>query len=1101
MKKVLTNYLCRYEYRLTKLLLFMKVSFVFLFVTLLRITATSYSQDVNLTIDKQGATLREIFSDIESKSNYRFFYNDILTNIDQTVNISAVDEKLNSVLDQLLSESGLTYKILNNNLVVISPKVLLQQRKISGKIIDSTNGEPLPGVNIMVENSTIGTNTNIEGRYSIEVNSDDAVLVFSFIGFNTEKITVTNKSQIDISMIPEMKSLEELVVVGYGTKKKRDLTGSVNSLDNSEITRTKAPNTQAALQGMLTGVDVKKSSGRPGADMTIEIRGANSIGGNTQPLYVLDGVQVSNINDVNPADIERIDILKDASSTAIYGSLGSNGVVIVTTKKGSKGPARITYDAYIGIVNPYNLPRMMNGPEFVDYAREYYKTKNGATTADDKIFSATELTNIANGTYTDWIGLIKQNGLQTNHLLSLTGGDDKTQYFMSAGYQLYEGAIKVENMKKYTLKVGIDKTINDVLKVGASAYSAFIDYNPGSNEVFRSAYRLRPTGSAYNDDGSKRFFTYEGETQITNPLFDLENEIRRKQTIRVFPNIYAEVNLIKNLKFRSSFTTDISFSRTGLYYDTYSKSGAGTKPAGGQYISDHRMNYNLENFLTYNNKIGDHKFDIMAGSTISYYQRDTSSTTVVGLPYRSLWYNVGSVTAITINGTTTQPSTVATSGYSQSSIASFLARANYSFKDRYLLTITGRYDGNSILAEGHKWDFFPSAGVAWVASDENFMRNYSFINLLKFRASVGQSGNATSISPYKTQVNVTQTYYDFNGSTANGFAPSSLGNKSLTWEKTTEYNAGLEVNFLNNRFALQFDYYNKTSKDQIFNKRKIQSMNIFNTAIVNLGSVRNSGIEIGLNTVNIKTKNFMWAMNVNYSKNNNKIVKLYGDGKDDTGNAWFLGKKVRVAYNYKITGVWQDSTAAAVYSQKRGQWKVQDTNKDGSITTADRVIIGSDIPDWFGGITNTFTYKNFDFSFTVYTRQGVVVQSTFLNKFVDDTQLKARFNVLKRDYWTPTNPTNKYANLAIETDDSRKLASEYIDASYTKISNATLGYNFSRVLLSKIKLRSLRLYLTAYNPVIFTDFVGWDPETPNADTGGSQDFRTRTFMFGINVGL
>lgn len=1112
----------------SKLVFVMRVSVLVIFLLLFSIqvllaksAAGQNTRETYITLELKNTNLVTAFKKIEKLTDYLFAYQPQQVG-SYYVSIPKATRSVQATLELILTNTNLTFRQAGNNLIIylkpekdnmvfqIGQQPAAADTTISGMVTNAETNQPLEGVNVLVifNGKNTATATDKRGQFMLELPQLTGKLMITSIGYEEQEIRLDGKTSFSIALKPMQKKLDEVVVIGYGTKKRRDLTGAVSTLDNTEITKSKATNAQEALQGRIAGVDVKRTSGRAGSDMTVEIRGVNTISGNSQPLYVVDGIPVSNINDINPADIDRMDILKDASSTAIYGSRGSNGVVIVTTKKGSSGATKITYDGYVGVVNAYNLPRMMNGPEFVDYVREYQRTKAtqagqdpDVVASDDKIFSATELQNIANGTYTDWIDLIKRNGIQTNQLLTISGGDAKTNMYLSAGYQQYEGALKVANTKKYTLKVGVDKIINAKFKFGASIYAAFSDVNPSSGEVFRSAYRLRPTGSAYNTDGTRRFYAYDNEAQITNPLFEFDNELRRTQYIRLFPNIYSEWNILKNLKFRSSFTPDITYQRSGYYRDTYTKARLGTQPSDGQYATAHWFNYTLDNFLTWNQQTGDHKIDITAGNTINYSQYDYNTTTVVGLPYRSLWFNLGSLTAVTINGTTIQPSTTITSGYTKNTLASFLGRANYSFKDRYLLTITARTDGSSVLAEGNKWNFFPSVGAAWVASAEDFMQRYQFISLLKLRASYGKSGNA-NVGAYSTQVNVTQTQYDFNGVSANGFAPAGLGNKDLTWEKTNEFNAGLELSIFKNRIGVTLDYYNKITKGSILTQQ-IPATNGFNSVLNNIGSVKNSGIELGLNTTNIKTRQFTWTTNISYARNKNRILDLYGNKKDDVGNAWFIGQNVRVFYNYKVIGVWQteEATKAASYGQKAGQWKIYDANDDGAITTADRVIVGSNIPKWFGGITNNFTYGNFDLSVTVYTRQGVTEFSQFLNKYVDDDQLRARFNALKRDYWTPTNPTNKYANLAIETDATRKQASQYIDGSYTKISNITLGYNVSKAAMAKVKISSLRVYATATNPFIFTDFVGWDPETASFDTFQLQDFKTRTFLLGVNIGL
>jgi len=1074
--------------------------------------------DKKISLTVQNKSLSDVLSQLAKVHKLEFIYNQDVIATNDKISVNFSNENLKEVLDKLLRRYHIAYAVFKGKVILMDAQPAdpvaaksPQNVVITGKVIDEKD-QTLIGVSITIKGTTKGTITDLNGDFKITAGSNSDILVFKYIGYTTLELPASGSVPFTVKMVADAKSLNEVIVLGYGSKKKSDLTGSVASLSAEEIAKTKAPNAQEAIQGRLPGVDVKRSSGKPGADMTIEIRGVNSIYGNTQPLYVVDGIPVSSINDINPADIERMDVLKDASSTAIFGSRGANGVVIVTTKKGTRGQTKVNYDGYVGVVNAYNLPRMMTGPEFVNYAHEFYNTLGTNATpqvtyTDAQIFSPTELSNIASGNFTNWVDLIKHNGLQTNHNLSITGGDEKTTYFLSAGYQDYQGAIKVEDTKKYTLKVGMDKSINDWFKVGASMYGTYADYNLGSGEVFRSAYRLRTTGSAYNADGSNRFFVYETETQISNPLFDLENDLRVTQYVRMLPNLYAELGLAKGLKFRTSFTPDITFQRAGTYADQFTKTGAGVKPNAATNSTNHLFNYTLDNLLTYSKSINDnHKFDLTAGNSLNYYQADNNQISVSGLPYRSLWYNVASATAVTINGATIQPSTTVSSAYSKQTISSFFFRANYTFKNRYLLTVTGRADGNSIFADGHKWGFFPSAALGWIATEENFMKDISAINFLKLRFSYGRSGNAAVNAnyfyPYVTQSAVSTTFYDFNGATANGSGVSTLANSDLTWEKTSEYNAGLELNILKNRIGFTFDYYNKTAKGTLL-PQQIPAANGFTTVVSNIGSVRNSGVEIGLNTTNIKRGKFSWTTNINYSRNKNQIVDLFGNGANDVGNSRFIGQKARVIYNYKVIGVWQTSEAAqaATYGQKPGQYKIQDTNNDGKINSDDRVILGSDIPDWFGGITNTFNYKAIDLGFTVYTRQGTVQQSTFLDQFLNGDQGRARFDAYSRSYWTPANPSNTWANNAIETDLTRRTAATYQNSSYTKVSNITLGYTLPKSAAAKAKISNLRIYATAYNPFIFTKFIGWDPETADLNSFGLQDFRTRTFILGVNLTL
>ncbi|WP_158642953.1 SusC/RagA family TonB-linked outer membrane protein [Mucilaginibacter ginsenosidivorax] len=1085
-----------------------------------RPTSAQTILDKKITLTVEDKTLVEVLKVLAKKHQVQFVYNQDIIQSKEKISAAFNDQNLKDVLDQLLLRYNINYEVFKNKIILTNlqpaedPVVAqpgVQDLKISGKVVDEKN-QPLVGVSVSVKGTNSGTVTDINGNFSLTVAKASDILVFKYIGYSTLETPISGASPLTIKLTADSKALSEVVVIGYGTKKKIDLTGTVSSIQADEIARANATGTQDAMQGRIAGVDIKRGSGKPGSDFTIEIRGANSITGNTQPLYVIDGVPVavngspSNpANDINPADIERIDILKDASSTAIYGSRGANGVVLITTKRGAKGSSKIIYTGYTGIVNPYHLPPVMDGPTFVNYVRDFFNAQAGYPATpipDSKLFSATELTNIQNGTYTNWIDLIKRNGSQSNHNISITGGDDKTTYFTSAGYQLYQGTTKAEDSKKYTLKAGLDKTINNTFRAGASVYSTFVNNHLGSAEVFRSAYRLRPTGSAYNADGSPRFFAYESETQITNPLFEFNNEIRQQQYVHVLPNIYAEANLMKGLKIRTSFSPDLTFQRQGQYDDTFTKQQAGTKPALGQSSTNQYINYTWENLLVYNAAIGRHKFDVTLGNTFEYHQQDFSSISAQGLPYRSLWYNLGSATTITINGNAIAPITTVGSGYSQQNLTSYFGRANYTFNNRYLFTATFRADANSVFAPGHKWGYFPSGSFAWIASEESFLKNIQVLDLLKFRLSYGKSGNASSVGPYATQATVGQSPYDFNGVAANGFAPN-FGNQSLTWEKTDEYNAGVELGLWKNRIGLDVNLYRKTSKGSILNQQ-VPPENGYSSQTTNLGSVRNQGIEIGLNTVNVSSGKFSWTTNFNFAANYNKIVQLYGDGKNDIGNAWFLGYKVREIYNYKIIGVWQTSEAqqAAVYGAKPGQYKIQDINNDGKIdATNDRQILGSSIPNWFGGVTSTINYANFDFSFTVYTRQGTYENSVFLEQLLNGDQNRARFGAFDRSYWTPTNPSNQWSNKAVNSSDPANTIAQFQNSSYTKISNITLGYTIPKSILSKVKISNLRVYVDAFNPFIFSKFIGWDPENPSGSSALNQDFRTRTFILGLNLTL
>ena len=962
--------------------------------------------------------------------------------------------------------------------------------RVSGRVIATDNNTGLPGVNVSVRGTSTGTITDANGDYSLTVPDEKATLVFSFIGYVTQEVAINNRTTLTISLAPDTKSLNEVVVVGYGTVAKRDLTGAVNSIDSDKLRETTKTNPYQALQGQAAGVDIRQTTNKPGGGFQVQIRGFNSIGRSSSPLFVVDGIFVNDISNINPADIQKIDVLKDASATAIYGSRGANGVVIISTVRGKAGKAQVQYDGYVGSRSPSNLPRMFTGDEFVQFAKDAAVGVGKPDLPLDQIFSPNELTNIQNKQYADWPRLLLSSGLQTNHTLSVAGGGEGgLLYSFGAGLTSDQGTISNENYKRYNLRASISKTLTPWLEIGHSSYASYEIRNDGSNEALRSAYRLRPTGSVYDASGQLQFFPSARETQITNPLFEPINENRETRALKYFGSFFVKLNPVKGVEFRTSLSPDVEFNRFGLYDGVFTKSSIGqTARTLAQYTTYNRLAYTWDNIMNLEKTVGgDHTIKLNLISSLWSQRYEGSSIQVKDFATDIYsFYNIGAGKAVQV------PS----SYFVQEQLAAFIGRVNYAYKDKYLFTVTGRYDGSSKLADGKKWKFFPSAAFAWRMSDEAFLKN-TVINDLKFRLSYGQAGN-NNVGAYSSLAGIGAGFYAFGNDVNPASTVNNLANQNLTWETTKEVNVGIDYGFFNNRIYGSIDLYRRIS-DGLILSRQLPGVTGFTSVAQNIGSVKNQGIEVSVNTVNIKTPSFQWRTTLNFASNRNSIQQLYGDSKDDVGNGWFIGQPVTVNFDYVWDGIWQTNEAdqAKTFGQKPGQVKVKDLNNDGKITAADRSIIGNPLPKLTGGITNNFTYKNFDLSVFAYTRQGLQMLSSFHNEYAfGQDEQPARFNGLKIDYWTPTNPINSWYQPG--NAGPYKGITRWQETSFVKVGYMTLGYTLPKSLLSRLKMQTARIYFTAQNPFVFTKYEGWDPET--ADQGSfAMSVLNRTMLGGISI--
>jgi TonB-linked SusC/RagA family outer membrane protein len=986
-----------------------------------------------------------------------------------------------------------------------------QTRTVQGTLTDSNGEEPLIGATVSVLGTTIGTITDIDGNYSLEVPDDNSTLQISYVGYATQEVLVGNQSRINIILLPDSKTLDEIVVVGYGTQRKRDVTAAISTISAENISAIPVASSVDAIKGQVAGVDIQASGGRPGQNPTIQIRGRRSIGASNEPLYVIDGIpQTSSagegaIFDINPQDIKSMEVLKDAAATAIYGSRGANGVILITTKRGNVGRTTVTYDAFYGTTKPTSTVDMMNGEEFAAMKRESRRRDangavawNGTIPSDAQIFEdAVEIESIAQGRTTDYQDLIFGTGWKTNHQLSISGGSEKTQFNFSLGYFKEQGFISNMDFSRLTGRINLDHQISDIFKTGISFLTTNSSQNWGSNATMNEALANNPLGVPRDADGNLNFLPTNDGIR-TNPLNELvENAyVDERNSTRIFAPIYLDVNLnslAEGLNFRSTFGPDIRMRRQGEFRASLTNDNRGG-PADAEIENGSDIGYTLENLLTYSKPIGTGNFKVTLLQSIQSLRDEFSRVEVLNLPYESqLFYNIG----------TAEVKGNLSSGLEEWTLASFMGRVNYDIGGKYLFQASLRADGSSRLAEGNKWAYFPGVSFGWRIIDEPFMQNSGLFDDLKLRASYGEVGN-TSIDPYQTLGGLQRTTYAFGDAAAFGFALQDIPNSDLGWEVSKTIDIGLDYSILNGRFNGSLDWYSTKTND-ILLARNLPYTSGYESILQNIGSTASSGIEFNVNAGVINNPNgFSWNLGFNIAGYNEEITELAltdeaGNPLDDVGNEWFIGSPIEVWFDYEFEGIYQSDEIDLASSREAkvpGEIKLVDQNGDGVITPDDRKVLGSDVPDFYGGIRNNFSYKGFGLDMFIYYRQGHMIRSRFHDS---NNSLFARYNNLNVNYWTIDNPSNE-APRPNENQERPRDGSTltYFDGSYIKLRNVILSYSLPTESLNNLPFSRLRLYMSGENLWFGTSYETFDPEAGNEISSGDVP-SNRSIIFGLKA--
>ncbi|MCF2497095.1 TonB-dependent receptor [Dyadobacter sp. CY357] len=1036
--------------------------------------------------------------------------------------------------------SGITAEAFSLNRPNVT-HVFSIDKSVSGKITSSEDNTPIPGVSVVLKGSRSGTNTDADGNFKIDVPDNGAVLVFSSVGFITQEVAVGAKSVVDIKLESDMKALSEVVVVGYGSQKKSQTTGAISSVSAKQISEMPITNIGQAMQGRVAGVDVSQSGSKPGSTPKVLIRGRRSFNAGNNPLYVVDGIPLAGdrnelmsvrpfdfvsggYEDMNPNDVASMEILKDATATAIYGARGANGVVLITTKRGesTKGKTTVSYDTYVGVTDALDKIRLFSGPEFAEYMREsrrgiasgsIYKDANGNPVpsgqvdafADSKLFEAVELDGIAKNRTTDYQDMILRQGFQQNHSVGVQGGNEKTQFYISGGFFRDKGISEGLDYTRTSLRANIDHNINSRVKVGISSYLMYSVRNGKDLNPYGFTLNQNPLGRAY-DDAGKLIFAPTNDALLTNPLAEIVPgaQVDERKKYRIFNSLYTEVKIIEGLKYRINFGPDFAVERGGRFIGAQTNARKGGDPQASIY-NQFGFNWTLENIVTYNKTFAaKHNLGITALHSVQRENFEANTISVQGVPAETQqFYSVGNANAVLGVGSVLIPWT----------LNSYMARINYDYADKYLVTVTARRDGSSRFGENTKYGTFPGVALGWNISNEPFMKSVSWLDLLKLRVSYGSVGNQ-GVAPYQTQGLLGRTIYAWDNTPAYGYRPNTIGNPDLRWESSATKNVGIDFSFIKGRVQGSLELYETNTTDLLLSDQLPASIG-FNAVTRNVGETRNRGIELGVSTINVNAKNgFKWTTDFQFTKNTEEIISLYNGAVDDLGNKWFIGYPLSEFFDYKKAGIWQtnEADAAKSYGSRVGQIKVADVNgrgadgqltgqPDGKINADDRQKLGSDVPDWSGGITNRFNFKGFDLSFFIYARQGQMIISGFHR---DNNALAGRYQQMYVDYWTPNNPTNEFPQPNKDQEfPVNNQAIIYYDGSFVKIRNINFGYTFTNNLTKKLGLESLRLFASIQQPKIWSKYRskynGVDPETSETTIGSGVTPATRVSTIGLNV--
>lgn len=1098
----------------------MKLTALALFIFTGAVFATeSYSQTMKVMVVSDNISTGKVINEIEKQTDYLFVFNVNEVNLKRNVKVNALDKSVAEVLNEIFEGTNTYYAMEGKNIMLMNREpqnASVQQtgNTVKGVVKDS-NGDPIIGANVTIKGKTIGTITDMDGQFTLDAPAD-AVLQITFIGYIPQEVKVNNRTNLKVIMEEDAITLNEVVAIGYGTVKKSDLTGAVSTIKSKDFNQGINTNVQQLFQGKIAGARVIQNSGEPGGGISMTIRGASSINAGTQPLYVIDGIPMDNASVVsgggnlfsgsftprsplgvlNPNDIESIEVLKDASASAIYGARAANGVVLITTKTGKEGKIRIDYDASVGIQNPSYKYDLLSPQEYMNAVNAIIDA-GGASEAE-------RVTSIS-GNGTDWQEeIFNRNSIITNHNFSISGGSEKTSYLASLSFLSQPGVIINNDFKRYTARVNLDHNINNIVKLGIRLSNTYTDekyipYGSGYNEwagVINSALNYDPTLPVKDEEGN---YLRSNWIAIDNPLAIANGINSKSNRYNTIGNFFAEYFIIPSLSVKVNLGVEATSEFRKTYLSRLSLLGAGT---GGtaNVLTGNRSSYLIEGYLNYKKDFKNSSMNALLGATTQKFSAFNANSSIANFPSDATGAdNLGlgdpSLAQVGSNK----------NGYT---LNSFFGRFNYTLYDKYLLTGTLRADGSSRFGQNNKYGYFPSVALGWKISNEKFMKSIDFLNSLKFRASWGETGNQ-NIGNYQSLNTFQQgPKAVFGGNLTSTTASSRIPNPDLKWEKTAKTDIGIDFAILNHRISGSIDYFNQKTSDMLISLPIPKSTGYANI-LQNVGSMRNTGWEFTLTTHNITTHKFSWDTDLNLTFLKNKVLDIGNIDNIISGNNIIVkGQTLRSYYGYEVIGTWQldDDYSTTLDDMAPGDYKFRDVNGDKMITAEDRVILGNSFPKFTFGITNSFSYKNFHLSFVFDGITGVkkynnnVAETFNPNNF---RRNKIAEPILNR--WTPENPTNKYPSFVrpkILGDKAATSSYTIMDASYIKLSSFQIAYDF--VTPGKT-IKSATVYLNGQNLFVISDFIG-DPSVDTSATnsaGASNNAYPlpRIFTIGFKISL
>ena len=1127
----------------------MKLTIIFTLMTVFQLYASnSYSQMTKITLKVENDKISDVLKKIEDKSGFYFLYSPKLINVEKRIYINVQDETVKNILTTIF-DKDVKFEVYNRQIILTKedivkvPSNIKEEKTITGTVTDE-KGITMPGVSIQVEGTTIGTVTNVDGKYTIDLPAENGILIFSFIGFKAQKISVKGGTEVNVTMIMEAQNLDEIVVIGYGTQSKKTSTGSLSNVKAKDLNTVNAVNIDNLLQGKAAGLNISANTSQPGGGLTINIRGALSPNGSNAPLYVIDGVPITNndrvdnfgtgqtsfmggtdrnpLNTINPSDIESIDILKDASASAIYGSAAANGVILITTKRGKAQKTTVTYNGTYSVQTPKKYLQPMNSTDFMKnhelYAEEYWKvnnkispygsTKPSAVKPYIPLFSETDILNASQGINTNWADYLLQEGLINDQNISITGGSENTKVYTSFNYFNQKALLKNSGLTRFSGRLNLDQKLGNrvLLKLGFS-YNQVKNENqntgyqsdPDSPSPIQSATRFAPNFEVYDANGNLSQ-SYLIRTPNPHSWLMIKNNTT---TTRLFFTPSLDIKISNDLK--ATVNAGIDQSRAGN--DNYVPLSAQFQTAllgDAQLATNFIGNYNTEGYLTYDKKIGSNRLSVIAGG--GYYKTNANNFGLEGIDFFTDAFGTSAV-QIAAN----KDKNAIYSGRSERTKISQFVRVNYILLDRYIMTFNGRNDGSSIWAEGHKWGFFPGISGAWVISQEGFMKTIRVVNQLKLRIGYGTVGNEGMLGNYSLSLYGPYNWsFPFGGNMSPGVLQTQLGNNEIHWEKDITKNIGLDFGFIKNRISGSLDYYIRTAQD-LFNFRYLPSNNAIARVGANVGSTRSKGIEVLLKTRNIETKSFSWTTDITFSSN--KTYWVERSNPEDLEKTPWIGKndEIHALYGWKTDGIIKSVDSIPKYQSraKVGNIKYVDVNGDGKLNGDDVRYLGNTDPKAFYGFGNTFTYKNFDLNIFFYGSLGGLQTDNWrlIGNMGEAVGLynaaPANAEIHTLNTWATFNPEGTYPGIAPDIVGNSYNPSKFNDFGLRKVNwgrlkNLTLGYNLPSNLLQKTKLfQSVRVFVDIQNLFVFGNYSGLDPEM---ELWSSFPYPiSKTTAFGLNI--